>query len=73
MKAAHIVLMNPSNQASVEHFELLKKQWLENAEKLRSLVDEAIDTAAFIRANGMFTHLSLWLRFALAVTWFERN
>jgi len=47
--------MNPSNQASVEHFELLKKQWLENAEKLRSLVDEAIDTAAFIRANGKFT------------------
>jgi len=55
VKAARIVLMNPSNQASVEHFELLKKQWLENAEKLRSLVDEAIDTAAFIRANGMFT------------------
>lgn len=52
VKAARIVLMNPSNQASVEHFELLKKQWLENAEKLRSLVDEAIDTAAFIRANG---------------------
>ena len=53
MKAARIVLMNPSKQESVEHFELLKKQWLENAEKLRSLVDEAIDTAAFIRANGM--------------------
>jgi len=45
--------MNPSNQESAEHFELLKKQWLENAEKLRSLVDEAIDTAAFIRANGV--------------------
>ena len=55
MKAGHIVLMNPSNQASVEHFDLLKKQWLENAEKLRSLVDEAIDTTAFIRANGTFT------------------
>ena len=49
--------MNPSNQASVEHFELLKKQWLENAEKLRSLVDEAIDTAAFIRANGISSKL----------------
>lgn len=62
VKAARIVLMNPSNQASVEHFELLKKQWLENAEKLRSLVDEAIDTAAFIRANGMLStmlHVSL--------------
>jgi len=58
VKAARIVLMNPSNQASVEHFELLKKQWLENAEKLRSLVDEAIDTAAFIRANGASTTVS---------------
>jgi len=53
VKAARIVLMNPSNQASVEHFELLKQQWLENAEKLRSLVDEAIDTGAFIRAQGL--------------------
>jgi len=54
VKAARIVLMNPTNQPSVEHFELLKKQWLENAERLRSLVDEAVDTAAFIRANGIF-------------------
>jgi Vinculin family len=53
VKAARIVLMNPDNQASVEHFELLKKQWMENAEKLRGLVDEAVDTAAFICANGM--------------------
>jgi len=52
IKAARIVLMNPDNQASVEHFELLKKQWMENAEKLRGLVDEAVDTAAFICANG---------------------
>jgi vinculin len=44
--------MNPNNQASVEHFELLKKQWTENAEKLRALIDEAVDTAAFICANG---------------------
>ena len=47
--------MNPTNQASVEHFELLKQQWLENAEKLRSLVDEAIDTGAFIRAQGLLS------------------
>lgn len=52
VKAARIVLMNPANQASVEHFELLKGQWTENMEKLRGLIDEAIDTAAFIRANG---------------------
>ena len=51
-KAARIVLFNPQNESSVEHFELLKKQWTENMEKLRGLVDEAIDTAAFIRASG---------------------
>ena len=50
--AAKIVLMNPGNQASQEHFELLKKQWLDNMEKLRDLVDEATDTAAFIKAQG---------------------
>lgn len=48
--------MNPNNQASVEHFELLKKQWMDNVEKLRGLVDEAIDTTAFIRANGKWSY-----------------
>jgi len=51
VKAARIVLANPNNQASVEHFELVKKQWMDNMEKLRSMLDSAIDTAAFIRAN----------------------
>ncbi len=52
IQSAKIVLMNPGNQASQEHFELLKKQWLDNMEKLRDLVDEATDTAAFIKAQG---------------------
>ena len=52
VQSAKIVLMNPGNQASQEHFELLKKQWLDNMEKLRDLVDEATDTAAFIKAQG---------------------
>ncbi|CAH1786025.1 unnamed protein product, partial [Owenia fusiformis] len=51
VKAARILLSNPQNQASMEHFELLKNQWLENMEKLRGLVDEATDTAAFIKAT----------------------
>ena len=51
-KAARIVLADPSNQASQEHFELLKKQWMDNMERLRGLVDEAVDTAAFIKATG---------------------
>ena len=54
IKAAKIVLQNPANQAAVEHFDLLKKQWSENMEKLRSLVDEATDTVAFIKACGQY-------------------
>ena len=45
-------MANPDNQAAVEHFDLLKKQWLDNMEKLRGLVDEACDTVAFIKATG---------------------
>ena len=52
VKAARIVLYDPNSQASMEHFDLLKKQWLDNIEKLRGLVDDAVDTAAFIRATG---------------------
>ena len=52
VKAARIVLLNPQSQASNEHFDLLKKQWLENMERLRALVDEATDTAAYIKAQG---------------------
>ncbi len=52
IQSAKIVLMNPGNQASQEHFDLLKKQWLDNMEKLRDLVDEATDTGAFIKAQG---------------------
>ena len=43
---------NPDNQAAVEHFELLKKQWSDNMERLRGLVDEAVDTTALIKAEG---------------------
>jgi len=50
-KAARVVLLNPNNPASSEHFEMLKKQWLENMQGLRSMVDAVIDTAAFVRAQ----------------------
>lgn len=52
VNAARVLFTNPNNQAAVEHFELLKKQWTENMERLRSLVDEAVDTGALIRAEG---------------------
>ena len=50
--AARIVFSNPDNQAAVEHFELLKKQWNDNMERLRGLVDEAVDSTALIKAEG---------------------
>ena len=52
VKAARIVLTNPDQQAPAEHFDLLKRQWLDNMEKLRAYVDEATDTVAFIKACG---------------------
>ena len=52
VKAARIVLQKPDNPASQEHFELLKKQWQDHMEMLRSLVDDATDTEAFIKACG---------------------
>ena len=52
VNAARVLFTNPNNQAAIEHFELLKKQWTDNMERLRGLVDEAVDTAAFIRAEG---------------------
>ena len=46
------MLVNPDNPASGEHFDMLKKQWIENMENLRNTVDEVIDTTAFIKAQG---------------------
>ena len=50
--AARVLFNNPQNQAVLEHFELLKNQWTDRMDHLRCLVDEAIDTNAFIRAEG---------------------
>ncbi|KAL8579165.1 hypothetical protein ACOMHN_010749 [Nucella lapillus] len=51
VNAARVLFSNPNNPAAQEHFELLKKQWTDNMERLRGLVDEAVDTAALIRAE----------------------
>ena len=52
VKAARILLNAPGNMAASEHFELIKGQWTDNIERLRALVDEAIDTSSFIRSCG---------------------
>ncbi|XP_059177880.1 vinculin-like [Physella acuta] len=51
INAARVLFSNPNNQAAVEHFDLLKKQWSDNMDRLRGLVDEAVDSAALIRAE----------------------
>ncbi|XP_055899269.1 vinculin-like isoform X3 [Biomphalaria glabrata] len=51
INAARVLFSNPNNQAAVEHFDLLKKQWSDNMDRLRNLVDEAVDSEALIRAE----------------------
>ncbi|KAH9513752.1 hypothetical protein Btru_042006, partial [Bulinus truncatus] len=51
VNAARVLFSNPNNQAAVEHFDLLKKQWSDNMDRLRNLVDEAVDSEALIRAE----------------------
>ncbi|XP_033751420.1 vinculin-like isoform X9 [Pecten maximus] len=48
--AARIVLADPNNAAARDHFDLMKKQWTDNMEHLRGLVDEAVDTPAHLKA-----------------------
>ncbi|OWF41671.1 Vinculin [Mizuhopecten yessoensis] len=48
--AARIVLAEPNNPAARDHFDLMKKQWTDNMEQLRGLVDEAVDTPAHLKA-----------------------
>lgn len=47
---AQIVFMQPTNKTCVEHFELMQKQWFDNMERMRYLVDANVDAAIFIKA-----------------------
>jgi len=47
-----VVLMNPGQEAAVEHFNLVKQQWADNVEKLKTLMDENMDTQSFMKATG---------------------
>ncbi|BFZ04162.1 hypothetical protein BsWGS_07200 [Bradybaena similaris] len=51
INAARVLFSNPNNQAAQEHFDLLRKQWSDNMDRLRLLVDEAVDSEALIRAQ----------------------
>ncbi|KAF6041156.1 Vinc [Bugula neritina] len=49
--SAKVVLMNPGQEAAVEHFNLVKQQWADNVEKLKTLMDENTDTQSFMKAT----------------------
>ena len=52
VRAASVVLNNPDDAAAVEFYNLMKQQWTDNVEKMRVLVDESVDTQAFMKATG---------------------
>ncbi|KAI1289160.1 Vinculin [Halotydeus destructor] len=51
INAGRIRLAHPENKAADEHFENLRKQYSDTVQRMRNLVDEAVDTVAFIKAS----------------------
>lgn len=51
VNAGKIRLHHPTSKSADEHFENLRKQFADALLRLRSLVDDAIDTADFIKAS----------------------
>lgn len=52
INAGQIRFSHPDNKSADEHFENLKSQYQNNLEKLRSMVDEAVDSVNFVNASG---------------------
>ncbi|XP_078687988.1 vinculin-like [Branchiostoma floridae x Branchiostoma belcheri] len=48
--AGKILLYAPGDKVVSAHFEFMKTEWTTNMDKLTSLVDDAVDTVAFIKA-----------------------
>ena len=53
MRAGRVVLKNPGHEASVEQFNLMKQQWSYNVNKMKEIIDNCVDTQAFMKASGM--------------------
>lgn len=51
VNAGRIRLTHPENKAADEHFENLRGQYADTVQKMRGLVDDAIDKAAFMKAS----------------------
>lgn len=52
ISAGRIRFNNPDDRSLDEHFENLKTQYQDNLEKLRSMVDEAVDSSNFVSSSG---------------------
>ena len=57
VKGGRIRFDYPDNKAADEHFENLRKEYADSLQRMRNLVDEAIDTIAFIQASGILKSL----------------
>lgn len=51
ISAGRIRFTHPDNKSADEHFENLKSQYQENLERLRNMVDEAVDSVSFVNAS----------------------
>jgi len=51
VSAGRIRFTHPDNKAADEHFENLRKQYADLVQRMRGMVDEAIDPVAFIKAS----------------------
>lgn len=54
INAGKIRLHYPTSEPADHHFENLRSEFAEALQRLRALVDDAIDTADFIKASGEF-------------------
>jgi vinculin len=52
VNAGAIRLHHPDNAAADQHFDNLRREFGDALQRLRALVDEAIDTVDFIKATG---------------------
>lgn len=46
------IRLHNDNPAADQHFDNLRKEYADALQRLRALVDEAIDTGDFIKASG---------------------
>lgn len=54
VNAGKIRMHYPTSKSADEHFENLRREFADGLQKLRALVDDAINTSNFIKATGNY-------------------